>query len=47
MWDKAMVFMSGVAAAPLIWIGASVMDVWMHNTTDFVYAAWNIFTLFH
>lgn len=46
MWEKAMIFLSGVAAVPLAWIGASVVNIWLHNTTDFVYAWWNFFTMF-
>ena len=44
--DKAIIFISGVAAVPLAWIGLSVVNVWLHNCTDCVYSAWNFFTFF-
>lgn len=44
--DKLMIFLSGAAAVPLAWIGLSVVNVWMHNTSDFIYASWNFFTFF-
>ena len=28
-----------------IWVVASVLNVNAHNTTDMIYASWNIFTL--
>lgn len=44
--DKLMIFLSGVAAVPLGWIGISIVDVWLHNVTDYAYSAWNFFTFF-
>lgn len=44
--DKAIIFISGVAAVPLGWIGISIVDVWLHNVSDCCYSAWNFFTFF-
>ena len=36
---------TGIAVAGLVWIIASWVNVVAHNTSDYVYATWNLFTI--
>lgn len=44
--DKIMKALSILALAPTVWMFASWLDIIAHNTTTYVYAWWNFFTLF-
>ncbi len=35
----------GVCGLGLVWVGASVIDVWCHNLSTYTYAWWNLFEL--
>lgn len=36
---------TGISAALVLWFLASWIDVILHNTTTYIYAPWNMFTL--
>lgn len=44
--DKIMKTLSILALVPTVWMFASWLDIIAHNTTTYVYAWWNFFTLF-
>ena len=43
--EKVMVFLSGASAAVMAWGFASWINVILHNTSDYVYASWNLFKI--